>query len=229
MKHLTVSILILLLAACGKDIEPTTPYLVFDEQANQLLSEVKINDTLSFRGTNGTRRTYKVLRREQTKEVVQDCTWNTGGCTVYYYYDVLTIYFLRTDSVPPAPNPPLVYTLKMQMQLPPGTNKKNIPKDVKGRAVVYGNAFIDFNALPTPPGYSGYITYPDYYQPLNTTTFSNTVRSYSDVVILTSGNNSVWVDPIYGFNYTINEVWFDKKYGFVYFKDVFGNSWSRTN
>jgi len=30
-------------------------------------------------------------------------------------------------------------------------------------------------------------------------------------------------------NYTVNEVWCDKKFGFVYFKDIYGQEWSRQN
>lgn len=116
------------------------------------------------------------------------------------------------------------------MQLPLDVDKKNIPKDVQAKAHVFGG-FVDFNAFPSPgPVWtSPYITYPDFYQPLSLTTYSNAVRTYTEVVIIKSGNNSVYVDPLYGTQYTVNEVWFDKKYGVVFFKDVFGNSWSRTN
>ena len=218
------------LFSCRKNIEPKEPYFKFDSVGEELLSGLNFNDTLKFAGSNGSFRNYRIFKIEPVKQTVQDCSWNVGTCVTYYYFDFLRIYFIRTDTIPPPPNSPLTASLTKQMQLPLNVDKKNIPKDVQAKALVYGG-LVDFNAVPTSgPGWSApYITYPDYYQPFNFTTYSNSVRTYTEVAIIKSGNNSVNVDPISGRTYTVNEIWFDKKYGLVFFKDVFGNSWSRTN
>jgi hypothetical protein len=225
------SIFILLtLVACRKNIEPKEPYFKFDRMGEQLLSGINLNDTIKFAGSNGSNRQYRVFKIEPVKQTVQDCSWNTGYCITYYYYDFLKIYFIRTDTIPPSPNSPLTASLTKQMQLPLDIDKKKIPKDVQAKAHVFGG-LVDFNAKPAPEPVwiSPYIIYPDFYQPITLTTYTNAVRTYTEVVIIKSGNNSVYVDPLNGTQYTVNEVWFDKKYGMVFFKDVFGNSWSRTN
>ena len=231
MSRLYFIIFILTLFSCSKETVTNEPYFKFDNVGELLLSEVKLNDTIKFAGSNGSNRVYKVFKIEKTKETLQDCSWNFGTCVTYYHFDLMRIYYIRTDSIPTPPNSPLTYSLTLQMQLPKDVDKKNIPKNVQARASLFGNAFIDFNAIPTSSNVwnSPYISYPDFYNPLTLTTYSNSTRTYTDIVIIKSGNNSVYVDPLYGTNYTVNEVWFDKKYGFVFFKDVFGNIWSRTN
>ena len=230
MSRIYTIIIILTLVACRKNIEQKEPYFKFDSVGEQLLSGIKLNDTIKFAGSNGSNRQYKVIRIEPLKQTVEDCSWNFGTCVTYYYFDFLKIYFIRTDTIPPPPNSPLTASLTKQMQLPLNIDKKNIPKDVQAKAHVFG-LLVDFNAIPAPgPVWtSPYITYPDFYQPVTFTTYSNAVRTFSEVVIIKSGNNSVYIVPLYGSQYTVNEVWFDKKYGVVFFKDVFGNSWSRTN
>jgi len=230
MNRLYLIIIILSLVSCRKAIEPKVPYFKFDSVGEQLLSGLKLNDTLKFSGSNGTHQEYRVFKIEKLKQTVQDCSWNFGTCVTYYHYDFLKIYFTRTDSLPP-PISPLTYSMILQMQLPNGIDEKNIPKDVKAKALVWGNAFIGYNKIPTQSNtwISPYIDYPDFYSSLQTTTYSNSSRAYNEVLIIKSGNNTVYIDTLYGFQSTINEVWFDKKYGFVFFKDVFGNSWSRTN
>lgn len=212
-------------------MEPTDPYFKFDTIGEQVLSGLKVNDTLKFAGSNGFNQTYRIFKVTKTKQTVQDCNWTTGYCKIYYHYDELQIYFIRTDSTPLPPNSTLTYSMTLQMVLPAGTDKKNIPKDIKAKAQIWGNGFINYNKIPAPaPTHmSPYINYPDFYASLPTTTFTNAVRTYPDVYIIQSGNNAVYVDPLYGHQSTVNEVWFDKKYGFVFFKDVFGNAWSRTN
>ena len=222
-------IITLTLISCGKDIEPKEPYFSFDAVGTHLLSGLKLNDTLKFAGSNGSNREYRVFKIEKTKQSVQDCSWNFGTCVTFYYYDLMKIYYTRTDSS--SPNSPLTYSMTLQMQLPEGIDKKNIPKGTKAKALVWGNAFINYNKIPTQSNtwISPYINYPDFYSFLQTATFSNSAKTYNEVVVIKSGNNSVYVDPLYGFQSSVNEVWFDKKYGFVFFKDRNGNSWSKTN
>ncbi len=224
-------IILLSILSCRKDIEPKEPYFTFDEVSDQVLSGLKLNDSIHFEGSNGSIRTFKIFKIEKIKQTVQDCSWNFGTCEIYYHYDFMQIHFLRTDTIPPYPNSPITASLLKQMYLPSDIDKKNIPKDVQARMGVYGSSLVDFNIIPTqgPVPASPYITYPDYYVPINFTSFSNAVRTYAEVVIIKSGNNAVYVDPYSGHRYTVNEVWFDKKYGIVFFKNVFGNSWSRTN
>lgn len=230
MTRIFTIILLLTLVSCRKEIEPKVPYFKFDIIGQELLSGLNLNDTLKFEGSNGSSRHYSIFKMEPVKQDVQDCSWNLGTCVTYYHFDFLRIYFIRTDTIPPPPNSPLTASLTKQMQLPLNVDKKNLPKDIQAKVIIYGG-LVDFNALPqTGPGRSSpSITFPDYYQTFNFTSYSNSVRTYTEVSIIKSGNNSVYVDPINGTNYTVNEVWFDKKYGLVFFKDVFGNSWSRIN
>jgi hypothetical protein len=114
------------------------------------------------------------------------------------------------------------------MQLPLDVDKSNIPKDVKAKAFVFGGAFIDYNAIPPQVGSTPYIIFPDFYAPQALISYSNSVRTYTNVIVIKSGNNSVYTE--YNGNiYTVNEVWFDKLYGFVFFKDIYGTTWSRIN
>lgn len=221
-------ITILTLASCRKDTETPEPYFKFDSIGEQLLSGVKLNGTLKFKGSNGSYREFRVFEIQKSKQTVQECSWNFGTCKIYYHFDNLKFYFLRTDSTTLPPNSPLTYSLTLQMQLPLDVDKNNIPKDVQAKATVHGNAFIDYNAIPPQGSFSPYIVFPDFYTPQTLTSYSNPVRTYIDVIVIKSGNNSVYKD-YFGNNYTVNEVWFDKRYGFVFFKDIFGNSWSRTN
>ncbi|MEO5946686.1 MAG: hypothetical protein ABIP79_07690 [Chitinophagaceae bacterium] len=199
MSRIYLIIIILTVVSCRKDIEPTELYFKFDIVGEQLLSEIKLHDTLKFAGSNGSNREYRVFKIEPVKQSVQDCSWNFGTCVTYYYFDFLKIYFKRTDTIPPPPNSPLTASLTKQMQLPFNVDKKNIPKGVQAKALVYGG-LVDFNAIPSPgPVWTApYITYPDYYQPLNFISYSNVVRTYSEVVVIKSGNNSVYFDPLYG-------------------------------
>ena len=231
MSRLFSIIIILTLVSCSKDIEPTAPYFKFDTVGEQVLSGLKLNDTLKFAGSNGSHREYKVFEIQKLKQTVQECSWNIGSCKFFYHFDNVNIYFIRIDSTPSPLNPPFTYSFTLQMQLPREVDKNNIPKDVQAKASVSGNAFVDFNGIPPSNGQwtSAYIIYPDFYKPLTFITYSNAFKTYSQVVVLKSGNNAVYVVPYFGTKYTVNEAWFDKKYGFVFFKDVFGNSWSRTN
>jgi hypothetical protein len=231
MTRNVIILLLLTLFSCSKETINNEPYFQFDNIGLELLSELKLNDTLKFIGTNSTRQEYKIYKIEKAKEVNQDCSWNTGNCKIYYYFDKIQFYFVRTDSVALPPNSPLTYTLNLQMQIPLNVDKKNIPKDTKAKALISGNSFINFNAIPlnSPTYTSPYISYPDFYTTISMTTFTNSIRTYNDVIVLNSGNNSPYINPINSHVSTINEVWFDKKYGFVFFKDVFGNSWRRIN
>ena len=222
--------IVIISVSCGKEKLPTEPYFKFDAIGEQLLSGIKLNDTIKFAGTNGSNRQYLVFKIEKVKQTVQDCSWTLGTCNIYYHHDFEKFYFQRLDTIPPFPNSPLTATMTKQMQLPSGIDKKNIPKDVQVKTHFYG-FLVDFNTFPQalPAGTTTFVTYPNFYTPLNYFTYSNTTRTFSEVVKLTSGNTSVFVDPTSGSRYTVNEVWFDKKFGVVFFKDVFANSWSRTN
>ena len=231
MTRLLTILFLLTLLSCSKETINKEPYFQFDNIGLELLSELKLNDTLKFIGTNNTRQEYKIYKIEKIKEVDQDCSWNTGACKIYYYYDKVHYYFIRTDSVATPPNGPLTYSLISQMELPYNIDKKNIPVGTKAKASLFGNAFIGYNAIPanSQSWTAPYITYPDFYISQTTVSYVNSVKTFNNVLIINSGNNSPYTDPLYGYISTVNEVWFDKKYGFVFFKDVFGNSWRRTN
>ena len=223
-------IILLILVSCRKDNEPIEPYFKFDSVGEQLLSGIKLNDTLKFAGSNGSYRAFKVFKVEIVKQADQDCSWNFGTCVTYYHYDYLKLYFIRIDTIPPFPDRPLTASLTKQVQLPVDVDKKNIPKGIQTKTYLFGE-LVDFNSIPTPGPVWTFpsITYPDFYQPITFTSYSNAVRTYPEVVVIKSNNNSVYIDPHFGSRYTVNEVWFDKKFGIVFFKDVFGNSWKKLN
>jgi len=231
MKRLFYFLFFLTLLSCNKERVESKPYFAFDEVGRKLLSELKLNDTLKFIGTNNNIQNYRIFKIDKTKEIVEDCGFTTGTCKTYYYFDKVRFHFLRTDSIPFSPSSPLTYTFTLQMQIPTNVDKENIPNDVKAKALIFGNAFIGYNAIPgnSPTYISPYINYPDFYSTNPIITYVNAVKTYDEVVVIKSGNNSAYVDPLYGFVYTINEVWFDKKYGFVLFKDVYGNEWKKIN
>ncbi|MCU0403775.1 MAG: hypothetical protein MUE99_04440 [Chitinophagaceae bacterium] len=224
-------IIFFVLSACQKEPALGELHLAFDQTGEHLLSGLKVNDTLKFAGSNGSSREYRVFKIERSKQTVQDCNWNTGYCNIFYTYDRLQVYFVRTDSIPLPPNSSFTYSLTLQMQLPAAIDKNNIPRNVKPEVHLFGNAFIDYNKVPEQSNNwtTPYINYPDFYSDFQTISFSNAVKTYHEVVMIKSGNNEVYTDPLYGTRFTINEVWFDKKNGFVLFKDVFGNTWSRIN
>ena len=231
MKNCFYFFLFLTLYSCNKEKVDSKPYFAFDEVGEKLLSELKLNDTLKFVGTNNNIQNYRIFKIDKTKEIVEDCGFTTGTCKTYYYFDKVEFHFNRIDSVASLPNSPLTYTFTLQMQIPPNVDKENIPTDVKGKASIFGNAFIGYNKIPsdTPTYISPYINYPDFYTTNPTITYLNAVRTYIEVIVIKSGNNSPYVNPSYGYVSTINEVWFDKKYGFVLFKDIYGNEWKKIN
>lgn len=231
MNRILILLFLLTLISCKKEKIDSEPYFKLDNIGLSLLSGIKINDTLNFVGSNNTRQTYMVYKIEKSKETVQDCSFTTGYCKIYYHFEKVKFGFTRIDSVPLPPSAPLTYSLTVQMQLPVNFDNNNIPKDVQPEAFILGNAFINYNAIPlNSPSYtSPYIIYPDFYSTISTKTYTNSSKAYNEVIVIKSGNNLPYVNPVYGFVSTANEVWFDKKYGFVFFKDVFGNTWSKTN
>ena len=229
MKIVSALFFILTIFSCKKENVNKEPYLSLDAIGLSILSEIKVNDTLKFRGTNNAHQQFKVFKIEKSVQTVQDCNWNTNACKTYYSFDQVRYFFIKIDSIAPSP---FLYTMTLTMQLPSNIDEKNIPNDVKGKACIFGNAFINYNAIPpsNSPSYtSPYINYPDFYSTVSFTTFANSVKTYNEVVVIQSGNNLPYTNPVYGNVSTINEVWFDKKYGFVLFKDINGIVWNKIN
>jgi len=232
MRYLINILFFQTLISCHKDTEQP-PYFSFDLVGKEILSGLKLNDTIHYQGSNGTILSFRIFKIDHLKESVRDCNWNTGYCKTFYSYDVSSIYLVRTDTIPPFPNSPLTTTFTKQMVLPKEIDRRNIPPNntVAHATLRGGGGIADFNAKPsiTDEWTSPYIPYPNYYEPIQFVTFTNAVRTFNKVSIIHSGNNAVFIDPIYSYRYTVNEVWFDKEFGIVFFKDVFGNSWSRIN
>lgn len=112
------------------------------------------------------------------------------------------------------------------MQLPTNVDEKNLPKDVQLKVLVSRGQVGFSNTLgsscPAP-----YVTYPDFYNPVDFISLLNAVTTYSGVVIIKSGNSELYIDPSSGKKYAEDKIWFDKKYGAVFLKDVYRNSRSR--
>ena len=226
MKLLNYILTVLILTSCTKEQENKTPYYSFDNKAKEWLSKININDTLNFVGTNGTIRSYKVFAVDKTRQQVRDCGWTTGNCTIYFDFDQLEIWYKRIDSIPAQPNNAITFSIKLYMWVPDNVDYKQKPLNVVPVARMSGH-FEGYNRLPIPPATSSYLKFPDLYSMITTATYTNSVRTYTEVISLKSENSTAYSYS----NYisTINEVGFDKKYGFVYFKDIFGNIWNRTN
>jgi hypothetical protein len=156
MHRLYFTLLVFTFFSCSKDKASHEPYFKFDQVGNLLFSEIKVNDTIKFAGSNGSTRMYNVFKIENSKETVQDCSWNFGTCVTYYHYDLSRIYFLRTDTIPLPPNSPMTSSISKQMQIPLHLDKKNLPEGVKARTVVYGG-YVDFNAVPPKEFYPDFM------------------------------------------------------------------------
>lgn len=126
MRYRLVILLLVSLYSCQKDTEQP-PYFSFDVVGKEILSGLKVNDTIHYQGSNGTIRSFRIFKIDNLKESVRDCNWNTGYCNTLYSYDVSSIYLVRTDTIPPFPNSPLTTTFTKQMALPNEIDRRTIP------------------------------------------------------------------------------------------------------
>ena len=60
--------IVIISVSCGKEKLPTEPYFKFDAIGEQLLSGIKLNDTIKFAGTNGSNRQYLVFKIEKERK-----------------------------------------------------------------------------------------------------------------------------------------------------------------
>jgi hypothetical protein len=222
MKHLVIIIAILTLYSCTKQDLSTKPYFSFDNTAKQWFSDLKVNDTLKFLSNLGNVRTYRVSNIESTKQYVQDCSWTTGSCIIYFAYDDRAIYFDRVDSFSSPTK------IRFYMFPPDSVDYKNLSSNVTAKVKVFGD-FDDYNGKPLPNGDRILLTFPDVYQPVSFQTFAGATKTYNEVIQFSSNNTKTYYHDGWDRNYNINEVWYDKQFGFVYFKDIFGQSWVRQN
>ena len=72
MKNLFYFFLFLTLYSCNKEKVDSKPYFAFDEVGEKLLSELKLNDTLKFVGTNNNIQNYRIFKIDKTKEIVEE-------------------------------------------------------------------------------------------------------------------------------------------------------------
>lgn len=208
----------LFFSSCYKEKVKSVPYFQLDEVSKQWFSEIKIGDTLQFEGSNGSVRTFRMSDTIKSKHEQGDCSWNLGTCVVYYEYDYLVIIFDRIDTVFAPGN----MSFSIKMAVPDSIYRyQGVPENTKAKATIIGY-------LKGYNGYPGSFKFPDLYAAIPFTQYSNSIRTYSEVEILTSLNPTAWLD-YRGYLNTINEVWVDKKFGLVFFKDVYGISWRRVN
>ena len=222
MKHLIIIAIFLPLYSCKKQDIPTRPYFGFDNTAKQWFSELKLNDTLKFLSNLGNRRSYRVSNIETAKKYVQDCTFTTGNCTIYFEYDERVVYFDRVDSFAS----PTKITISM---LPPDSvDYKNLPPNITAKTRIFGY-FDDYNGQMLPNGDRILLMFPNLYQPLLFQTFIGATKTYNEVIKFNSNNPNTYYHTGWNRNYNLNEVWYDRQFGFVYFKDIFGQFWVRQN
>lgn len=222
MKPIIIIAILLTLYSCTKQDLPTRPYFSFDNTAKQWFSDLKVNDTLKFLSNLGNTRSYRVSNIEVTKQHVQECSFTTGSCTVYFDYDERVIYFERVDSFSS------LTKIGIYMYPSDGIDYKNLPANITAQVKIFGD-FDDYNGQQLPNGDRILLTFPNVYQPVLFSAFTGATKTYNEVIKFSSNNPNTYYHTGWNRNYNINEVWYDKQFGFVYFRDIFGQSWVRQN
>lgn len=220
MKPTLIILLCLIFISCKKEEVNEPPYFTFDNTAREWFSDLKVHDTLKFLSNFGNVRIYEVNAIELSKVTVSDCAPIIGGCTVYYRYDQKFISFNRIDSFSSPTD------IKIAMYPPGSLDYKNLPKGVVAKARIFGD-FDDYNGQLLPNGDRILLKFPDIYQDVSFSTFTDVGRTYNEVTKFKSNNPNSYYHDGWNRNYNINEVWYDRKYGFVYFKDIYGQEWTR--
>lgn len=222
MKQALIILVCLIFFSCKKEDVNNPPYFTFDNTAREWFSDLKIHDTLKFLSNLGNVRVYEVNAIETSKVVISgNCGTIFGGCTVYYRYDQKFISFNRIDSFSSPTD------IKIAMYPPDSLDYKNLPKNVTAKARIYGD-FDDYNGQPLPNGDRIFLKFPDIYQSIQFETFAAPTKTYNEVIKFKSNNSDTYhLDAWHSYN--TNEVWYDRKFGFVYFKDIYGQEWTRQN
>lgn len=214
--------------SCKRDTTPKYPHFAFDKVAQEWFTEIKLNDSIVFEGSNQTKRVYKVVDLKKTVTDIStfgNWIFNSPGRTCFTT-ESINIVFQRMDSIP-INNIAISFRVGIVMWVPDGIDYTQQPLNVTPVAKISGT-FEGYNRIPNSQT-SSYIQFPYLYDPIQLFSFNNVTHSYNQVLKLFSDNNSTYINPISHEVNTINEVWFDKKFGFVFFKDIYGNSWSRIN
>jgi hypothetical protein len=215
MKRALIILMCFIIFSCKKEDVNTPPYFAFDNTARDWFSDLKVHDTLKFLSNSGNVRIYEVNAIESSKVVISgNCGTFIGGCTVYYRYDEKLISFNRIDSFSSPTD------IKISMYLPDSLDYRNLPKSVIAKAKIFGE-FDDYNGQILP--------FPDIYQNVSFSTFTNSTKTYNEVIKFNSNNPNPFYHTGASRNYYINEVWYDRKFGFIYFKDIYGQEWKRQN
>ncbi len=222
MKGPLIILMCLIIVSCKKEGVNNPPYFVFDNTAREWFPDLKVHDTLKFLSNLGSLRIYQVNAIESSKVVISDCGPVPGGCAVYYRYDEKSISFNRIDSFSSPTG------IKISMYPPDSLDYKNLPKGVTAKARIFGE-FDDYNGQIFPNGDRILLTFPDIYQNVSFSTFTTAIRTYNEVIKFNSNNPGTYYHTGWNRNYNINEVWYDRKFGFVYFKDIYGQQWTRQN
>lgn len=229
MKYLLTFIICFLFYCCNKKEPYQFPHYSFDAKAKEWFTKINLNDSMVFVGPNQSKRVYKITNIEKaTHHVFEDRGWLFSAGRTYFSYEYLIIFFIRTDSILPPGSQAKNFIINISMSLPQNVDYTQVPLTATPLAKISGT-FEGYNLLPESPYYNTYLNFPDIYQTLSLFSYSNSLRTYNEVIKLFSGNNSVFVNLVTNISHTVNEIWFDKKFGFVLFKDIHGNTWSRVN
>lgn len=222
MKQTLIILVCLIFFSCRKEDVKNPPYFTFDNTAREWFSELKVHDTLKFLSNLGNIRIYEV---NAIQEVKQSITGNCSvllPCSIYYEYDELMISFNRIDSISSPTD------IKISMYIPDSLDYTNLPKNVVAKARIFGE-FDDYNGQILPNGDRVLLSFPDIYQNIQFDKFAAATRSFNEVIKFKSNNPNSYYHDGWNRNYIINEVWYDRKFGFVYFKDIYGQEWTRQN
>jgi hypothetical protein len=213
----------LIIFSCKKEDVNNPPYFAFDNIAREWFSDLKVHDTLKFLSNLGNVRIYEVNAIEASKVVISgNCGTIITGCAVFYRYDQKLISFNRIDSFSSPTD------IKISMYIPDSLDYTNLPKNVVAKTRIFGE-FDDYNGQILPNGDRILLSFPDVYQNIQFETFVAATRTYNEVIKFKSNNPNTYYHTGWNRDYNMDEVWYDRKFGFVYFKDIYGQQWTRQN
>ncbi|NML20734.1 hypothetical protein HHL16_07605 [Pseudoflavitalea sp. G-6-1-2] len=229
------SLLLIAAVSCSK---PGTPEMSgdtlfsLDAKTKTWLLPVKLNDTWTFSSDKGNTRVYTVQHKTNynTPDVQ---SMPEGAAKSFYRSEYETILLERTDAGRSS-----AYTEAIEMLF----------------FAAPAHPMDSFNVIePIRKGYPGRgymkVTFFDYNGGVNSnilpaynmeklpafSTFNSGTRNYTSVLKCASGYDKEVVLPVSSGGTIIqqkravNEVWYDKQFGIVYFADVHGEKWTRSN
>lgn len=203
-----------------------------DAKTKTWLIPVKLNDTWEFSSDKGNTRVYTV--QYKTNYNLPDVKGMPEGASESFYrseYEQVSLRRTDAGSSPHYPEPiELLFFAAPAHPIDSFNVIEPIRQGYPGRAYMKV-VFFDYNGGVNSnilPGYN-MEKLPAF------STFNSPKRNYTSVLKCASGYDKEVVLPVSSGTSivqqkrAVNEVWYDKQFGIVYFSDVHGEKWTRTN